>query len=317
MTEKQRISELLPPVATPAIPYAPEPQRDNILRGITFALGAFSLFAIMQACGKLLLEQHHVAEIVFYRNLFALIPLIIYITAFRKWDILKTRKPGAMAFRALIGSISLLFTFEAFKYLPMADTTVLFFVGILLTPAMAFFFLKEYVGPHRWAAIIAGLVGVIIMMRPSADMAMIGVLVALGAAVLHSMVNVTLRYLKSESPVSVTFYFILSGAAISAPFMPFIAKMPGGAEWILFSIVGVSGLVGQYLLTSAFRHAPASLVAMFSYTGLLWATGFDIVIWHYMPGVNVFAGAAIILAANIYIIHRERLAELRALGLKK
>lgn len=302
------IPQAFPPPQPPAAPL----QEDHIMRGIVCGLAAFSLFAVMQACGKMLLEKHHVAEIVFYRNIFALIPLILYIVGLRKWEILKTGKPGAVAFRTVLGAVSLLLTFQAFKYLPMADTTVLFFVGILLTPAMAFFFLKEHVGPHRWAAIVVGLVGVILMMRPSADMALIGVMVALGAGILHSMVNVTLRYLKSENPVSVTFYFILGGAAISAPFMPFVAVMPGQTEWILFSLVGISGVAGQYLLTSAYRHAPASLVAMFNYTGLLWATGFDILIWNYLPGLNVFAGAAIIIAANLYIIHRERLAELRA-----
>ncbi len=301
-----------PPAETPFDPPpAPAPHRDHIARGIALALAAYFLFAVMQACAKILAERHHVAEILFYRNLIALIPIVIYIIAFKKWNILKTGKPVAMVFRALIGSVSLLLTFATFQHLPMADATVILFAGIILTPAIAFFALKEHVGLHRWGAIILGLFGVILMMRPSSDMVLTGVVFAFSAAFLHAFVNVTLRYLKSESPLTIVFYFVFSGTVVPALFMPFIALTPEKGEWLLLLGVGISGLAAQTMLTLAFRMAPASLIAIFNYTGLLWATGMDIMIWNYMPGMNVFAGGAIILAANLYIIHRERLAAKR------
>lgn len=309
MTEKPDISQASHP-AIPEIPYVPAPERDNIMRGIVYGLLAYLLFGIMQACAKLLMEHHHPAEIAFYRNIVAIVPLIIYIAAFKKWDVLKTRKPIALLLRAVVGTIGLIITFAAFWYLPMAETTVILFAGIILTPAVAFFALGEHMGWRRWSAIIVGMLGVILMVRPSGDVALIGVIIAFVAACTHAFTNTMLRYLRSEDSLGVTFYFILSGIVIGGLFMPFVGKMPGPGEFPLLLGVGISAMLAQYFLTSAFRMAPTGLVAMLNYTGLIWATIFDVFIWDYVPGLSVFLGGIIILAANLYIIHRERVVAL-------
>lgn len=290
------------------IPPLPVPHEDRVMRGIVFALGAYFLFGLMQACAKILSEQHSVIEIAFYRNLIALVPLILYIISTGRYAILKTGKPKALLFRVMLGTIGLIVTFAAVKYLPMADATVIFFTGVLLTPAVAFFVLKEYIGPHRWAAIIIGLAGVILMVRPTGEAAMLGVIIAFTAASMHAVINVSLRYLKTESSLTVTFYFVLCGTVVPGLMMPFVAHTPGMDELWLFLAVGIAGGVAQYFLTSAFRMAPATLVAMFNYTGLIWATLFDIALWQDVPDITVFAGGAIIIASQAYIVHRERLA---------
>ncbi|HQX26345.1 MAG TPA: DMT family transporter [Alphaproteobacteria bacterium] len=312
MSEKSGIPQPIPQAYPPPVPPPPMVERDNIMRGIAYGLAAYLLFGIMQACAKLLMENHNPAEIAFYRNIVAIVPLIIYIAAFKKWHVLKTRKPVALLLRAVVGTIGLIITFAAFQYLPMAETTVILFAGIILTPAVAYFALNEHMGWRRWSAIGIGMVGVILMVRPSGDVALIGVLIAFAAACTHAFTNTMLRYLRSENSLGVTFYFILSGIFIGGLFMPFVGKIPGPDEFLLFLGVGVSAMLAQYLLTSAFRLAPTSLVAMLNYTGLIWATIFDVVIWNYVPGLSVFVGGFIILAANLYIIHRERLAELRS-----
>ncbi len=301
----------IPQAYPPTAPTPSAPHEDHIMRGIGYGLAAYLLFGIMQACAKLLMENHHPAEIAFYRNIVAIVPLIIYIAAFKKWHVLKTRKPVALLLRAVVGTIGLIITFAAFQYLPMAETTVILFAGIILTPAVAYFALGEHMGWRRWSAIGIGMLGVILMVRPSGDIALVGVLIAFAAACTHAFTNTMLRYLKSEDSLGVTFYFILSGIVIGGLFMPFVAKMPGPDELLLFLGVGISAMLAQYLLTSAFRMAPTSLVAMLNYTGLIWATIFDVVIWNYVPGLSVFIGGFIILAANLYIIHRERVVEMR------
>ncbi len=296
----------------PVIAPPPAVHQDRILHGIAFALAAYFLFGVMQAGAKLLSETHHVAEIAFYRNLIAFVPLMIYIAVTRRWHTLTTRKPKMLAFRAIFGTLSLMITFATFHYLPMAEATVLLFTAIILTPAMAYFMLGEHIGWHRWSAIILGLLGVIIMVRPSPDVPLFGIALGLFTALLHATVNVTLRYLKTESSFAITFYFIFCGILIPALAMPFVATALAPGEWLLFLLVGISGGLGQYCLTSAFRMAPAALTAMFNYTGLLWATLFDIAIWQNIPSWTVFAGGAVILAANLYIIHREKLQARRA-----
>ncbi len=283
------------------------------MRGILFAVIAYFMFSVMQAGAKILSEKHHVLEIAFYRNLLPFIPIIAYIAVRNKWSLLKTSKPKMMLFRAVFGTLGLIITFVTFDYLPMAEATVILFTSIILTPAVAFFALGERIGIHRWSAIMIGLLGVILMVRPSVDVPLTGVFVAFFTAAVWSIINTTLRYLKTESSITVLFYFILGGVIIPGLAMPFVARALEWHELPVFLLVGISGGLGQYFLTSAFRMAPTSLVSMFNYTGLLWATLFDIAIWNHIPTINVFIGGGIILAANLYIVHRERMAEQKKL----
>lgn len=303
MTQKPTIPQAYPP------PQPPPVHEDRIMRGIIFALGAYFMFGIMQAGAKLLTENHSVVEVAFYRNLVAFVPLALYFTVAKQWHVLKTRKPKMVIFRGIFGTLSLMITFLTFHYLPLATATVLLFTATIITPGLAFFILKEHIGWRRWSAIIIGLAGVVLMVGPSGEAPLFGVALAMVTAFSWATVNITLRYLKTEKPLAVTFSFIVCGILIPGVAMPFVATTPAPDEWLLFLAVGLSGGLGQFLLTSAFSNAPASLVAMFNYTGLLWATMFDVLIWHFIPGMPVFVGGAIILAANLYIIHRERVAE--------
>ena len=282
--------------------------KDNIFKGIALAISAFFLFAIMSAAAKILSETHHVAEIAFYRNAIFFVPFLLYVLWQKNPDILKTKKPKAVAFRAIIGAFSLIITYGAFAYLPMADTTVLLFTSTLLTPVLVHFFLKEHIGIYRWSAIFIGLCGVVVMAGPTGDINQLGLVLALTAATLHAMMFNTLRYLKTESSITVTFYFILAGFLIPGIlFMPFVAApIQSINEALLFILIGASGGIAQILLASAHRFAPASTIAPFNYTGLIWATLFDITIWAKLPGWPVIVGGAIIIASNLFIIYRER-----------
>ncbi len=283
----------------------PRPHQDQIILGVIHGLLAFFLLALMSVCAKLLSENHHVIEIAFYRNVIAFIPLMIYIAATRKTHLLKTTKPVAMFFRVLVGTAGLIITFAAFKHLPLSDATVIFFTATLLAPALSFFILKEHVGLYRWAAIIIGFFGVILMAAPSGEAKALGIAIAFAAAFMHALIHLFLRHLKTESPLTVTFYFFLGGFLIPAIFMPFIARAPEPDEWLLFLGVGVFGGVAQYYLTSSFSKGPIAIIAPLNYTGLIWATGFDILIWSYIPGWPVFLGGTIIIGSNLFIIYRE------------
>lgn len=285
-----------------------KPHQDRVLKGMISATIAFFLLAVMNAMVKLLGLNHHVAEIAFYRNLIPMIGIIAYILLSRKKHLFHTARPGAVLLRVLFGTTGLFLTFSAVKALPMADATVLFFASTLLIPVLSFFLLKEHIGPHRWAAIIIGLSGVILMARPTGEVMAYGVMLALGAAFFHAVIQIFLRHLKTEDSLTVTFYFMLGGTIIAGIFMPWVATTPTLHEWLLFLGVGISGGLAQYFLTSSFRLAPASVVAPFNYTGLIWASLFDIIIWHHVPGWSVFAGGGIIIVSKLYIIHRERLA---------
>ncbi|NCT41060.1 MAG: DMT family transporter [Alphaproteobacteria bacterium] len=284
-----------------------KPHHENLLKGVGLALTAFFLFSVMSAAAKFLSDTHHVAEIAFYRNAIFLLPLLFYIRSKKNKNLFKTDKPKAVAFRAIVGSISLIVTYSAFAELPMADATVLLFASSIITPVIVHFALKEHIGIYRCVAILIGLSGVFLMAAPTGAVNPIGVVFALSAATMHAMMYSTLRYLKTEDSLTVTFYFILAGVLIPGIFfMPFVAApILNPLELGLFLALGVSGGCAQLCLANAHRHAPASLIAPLNYTGLIWATGFDIIIWKTIPGWPVFIGGGIIIASSLFIIYRE------------
>lgn len=271
------------------------------------AVGAFFMFTVMNMFAKLLSANHSVIEIAFYRNLIACIPFLIMIFAFGRREILIIRsKPSLVAIRAMIGTLSLITTFYAYSLMPMADTTALLFTASLFIPVLGVIFLKESVGPYRWAAVAMGFIGVVIMAHPSGEVYTFGILVALFAALLHATLQIILRYLgRFESPETISFYFFVIGVFLTALPLPFIAVRPTLAEVPLLVGIGLSGAAAQWLLSYAFRNAKVAVVTVFNYSSIVWATLFGWMIWNEWPLPTVIMGAAIVIASNILMIWRE------------
>jgi len=206
----------------------------------------------------------------------------------------------------VLGAVSLVTTFAAFSLMPMAETTVLLFTASLFIPVLGVFFLGERVGPWRWAAVFIGFAGVVVMSQPGGSVHLLGVTVALAAALMHATLQIVLRYLgRYESPETVTFYFMVIGTLVTALPLPFVAVTPTLAEVPLLFGVGLSGALAQWLLSVAFRNAPAAIVTVFNYSGIVWATAFGWLIWNDWPLPTVLAGASIVIASNALIIWRE------------
>ncbi len=281
--------------------------QEHVVLGMAAAAGAYFMFTVMYVFAKLLSVNHSVIEIAFYRNLIACMPFLILIFGFGRRDILVIHsKPTVVGLRAVFGSISLMTTFAAFSLMPMADTTVLLFTASLFIPILGVFFLGERVGPYRWAAVIIGFTGVIIMVQPTGDVYTLGIAVAMLAACMHAALQVVLRYLgRFERPLTVTFYFVVIGTLVTALPLPFVAVRPTMAEIPLFFGVGLSGAAAQWLLSTAFRHAPAAIVTVFNYSGIVWATLFGWMIWNEWPLPAVLAGAVVVIASNLLMIWRE------------
>lgn len=286
---------------------SPRAHTERVVLGMAAAMGAFFMFTVMNMFAKMLAVNHSVIEIAFYRNLIACIPFLIMIFVFGRREILVIRtKPSLVGIRAVIGTISLVTTFAAYSLMPMADTTALLFTASLFIPVLGVIFLKESVGPYRWAAVAIGFIGVVIMSHPSGEVYTLGILVALFAALLHATLQIILRYLSSfESPETISFYFFVIGVFLTALPLPFIAVKPTMAEVPLLIGVGLSGAGAQWLLSIAFRNARAAIVTVFNYSSIVWATLFGWMIWNEWPLPAVMAGGAIVIASNILMIWRE------------
>ncbi len=287
---------------------SPHAHTDRPILGMSCAVAAFFMFAVMNVFAKLLSENHHVVEIGFYRNVIALMPMLFIVYAMGRRDMLVIKSsPKKIIARSVIGTISLVATFGAFSLLPMADATAFLFTSSLLVPILGFFILKEYVGPYRWGAILVGFAGVLYMLQPTGDVNMTGAAVALSAATMHAALQTILRSLgKTESPETVTFYFVFIGTFVSLIPMPLVFSMPSWQEVPYIICLGLTGVIAQFLLSIAYKYAQASIVTVFNYSGIIWATLFGWAIWNEWPTTTILTGGVIVIASNVFILYREQ-----------
>jgi len=226
--DKPGVSEVAPQKA-PA-------HRDRIALGMAAAVASFFLLNTMNVFAKLLSPAHSVIEVAFYRNAIAAAPFAVWIFLLGRRDLLKINsRLDAIVLRSVFGTVSLIATFKAFNFLPMADAQALFFTSSLFLPVMGWLFLKERVGQYRWSAVLIGFLGMLVIVRPTGDVNMTGITFAVSAALLHASLGTLLRVLgRTERPETVTFYFLVIGTAMTGLAMPFVGTIPHWNEAPLF-----------------------------------------------------------------------------------
>jgi drug/metabolite transporter (DMT)-like permease len=196
----------------------------------------------------------------------------------------------------------------ALRTLPLSTAYSIFFVAPLLITALSVPFLGERVGPRRWTAIAIGLVGVLVVLRPTGEglMSVAGVAVlvaALGYAVSAITVRVLARTDSTQAMVVWLMLLMALGAGLLA--WPDWQPIRMGDAWVIAGI-GVGGALGQYAITEAFRLGEASLIAPLEYTALVWGVALDLALWGVLPDAITWVGAAIIVASGLYLLRRER-----------
>jgi drug/metabolite transporter (DMT)-like permease len=277
---------------------------------MTFRLFAMIALSVMFALVKWASERGvHIVETVFYRQLFALPVALVWMIIGPGLSSLKTQRLGVHASRTLVGTFGMCLNFLSVMLLPLAEATAFGFSVPIFATILSAIFLHEKVGRHRWAAVILGFIGVLIIAQPSADMNIshLGMVVAIAAALNTSFVSILLRQLgRTEAPTTTVFYFSALSLPLLAMLMPFFANAHDRETWIILIIMGVSGGIGQMLMTSALRWGPISLVLPMDYSTLIWSTLIGWVIWHNWPGPGTWAGAALIIGSGLYIALRER-----------
>lgn len=291
-----------------AVPSSPRFVRtDNTPLGIVMMLTSVFLFSILNVLVKITTETFPVNEVTFFRNAFALIPVVMAVAMQGGVATLRTERPQGHLWRATIGLTSMSLMFWSFDLLPLADATALNFTAPLFLTALSVPFLGERVGLHRWSAVAVGFVGMLVMLRPGSDMLELGALVALSAAFCQSFAMIAIRQLsRTESPNTIVFYFTLITTVLCALTLPFSWVTPAG--WWDFALLAACGLTGgtaQLFLTRAYALAPAAVVAPFTYASLLFAAAFGWLLWGDLPDTLTVAGALIVACSGLYILHRE------------
>ncbi len=220
---------------------------------------------------------------------------------------IRTRRPRAHLFRAVIGVGSLAMIFQGLILLPIADAVTIGFSAPAFATLLSALLLGEQVGRYRWLAVALGFLGVLIVTRPGgADLPAAGILFALLGAIGNGAVTVTIRQLgTSERPAVIAFWFLVAALAVGAIGMAFVATAHAPLTWALLVFAGVIGAGAQLLLTESLHRAPVSVVVPFDYVHIVWAALLGWLIWATVPGINTVIGAALIIASGLFTAWRE------------
>ena len=269
------------------------------------AVGSFSL---MDAGLKSLSSSYPPLQIASLRALATLPLVLIWIAVTTGYRNILHVRFGLHALRALIGIVMLASFVYGVHQLPLSEAYSIFFIAPLLITAFAALILGERIEWQRWVAIVVGLCGVLIVLRPTGTgMVSLAALAIVICAVGYALSAILVRILgRTDSTQSMVFWLMLMmgvGAGLLA--LPQWRSIQP-QHWIVIAGVALSGGLGQWAITEAFRIGEASFIAPFEYSALAWGLALDWILWRSVPGPRAFIGAAIIIASGLYLIRHER-----------
>ncbi len=277
------------------------------LRSIYAMLLAVAMFSLMDTAMKLLAAHYPAMQVAALRGL-ASLPLVLAYVGWRGayGAMFKVRWP-LHVLRGVLGVAMLsLFAF-GLKNLSLAEAYSIFFIAPALITALSVLFLKESVDAARWIAIGVGLVGVVVVLRPTgAGMLTMGGLAILCAAACYAISAIVGRILgRTDSSEHMVLWLMLmmsaGASALAAPgWLPV-----RGSDLLLLSALAVTGFIGQLAITEAFSKGEASSIAPLEYTALAWGVGLDWLLWSALPDRYTLIGAAIIIGSGVYLVRHE------------
>ncbi|MBA4750090.1 MAG: DMT family transporter [Alphaproteobacteria bacterium] len=275
-------------------------------QAVLLMMVAIGFYALQDVCVKSLPPSIHVVEILFWRSVFAIPMVILFVKTEshpRPWH---TKKPLHHLIRALFASLATLFFITSFRQMPLGDAYALTFSAPLFMALLGAYFLRENPPKHRWHAVFIGFIGVWVICEPSLDQPHL-YLIPLAGGLFHGLSQLTLRSLNQEDSTSMIVAVLLGTSLfLCAPVMFQHSWDYTTQEMTLFVGIGVLGGIAQWLMTHAFRRASLTFLAPFDYVALLWGIGFDFALWHHKPSSYLIGGALLILGANFYLLWQER-----------
>lgn len=286
----------------------------NVFLGIALQLGATFAFTMMGALVRFIGERVPLGEQIFARSFFALIPLVAMLVWRKELaSSVRTKNPFGHVRRGLTGVTAMVCMFAALARLPLVDVTAIGFATPLINVALAAVFLGEKVRAFRWSAVAVGFIGVIVMLSPHLfgverqETGAAGALFAITGAFLTAAAMTQVRHMSTtESTAALVFSFSLISTLASLATIPWGWIKPSPVDSLVLFLTGIVGGMAQIMITESYRHAGASTVAPFSYTSMVWSIAIGFVFFGEVPVPVVLFGAALVIAAGLFVIFRER-----------
>jgi drug/metabolite transporter (DMT)-like permease len=273
-------------------------------------LSSVVLLSCLAACVKYLGDGVPTGQIIFVRGVISMVVLGSIAWHFHGFKILRTDRLRSHAVRSLAGTASMFCWFTALTMIPLADFTAISFTAPMFLTLLAMLLLGERIHAYRWTALIIGFAGMLITIGPHLTLgeSLLGVLVALGAAVFSALAIATLRSMSGsggEHPLAITFYFSLTTVICSALTAFGGWPMPTANQWLFIVVSALFGVFGQLLMTMSYRYAEASTLAPLDYTNLLLAVALGYYFFAEVPHWSMWIGAPLVIAAGLIILWRE------------
>ncbi len=299
---------------------------DHPIIGISALVAGLFLFSLQDVVIKYFSSEYSVLQIVIIRGLVAvaMVGLAVFCLLGPRGFVI--RQPAMIISKGLLAFLSYLTYYMAIASLPLADVVAITFSAPIIVTVMSALLLKEHVGPRRWLAVVFGFIGVLLIIGPAGKIANVAVSFAAIAALTYALSSVIARFLgPDDKPLTVTFYFsaahLLGGVIVSLlvaalggepgsehPSLAFLLRpwsTENSIDLGIMAALGINAALGFYFLNKAYLSAPASKVAPFEYTYILWAALFGYLFWSEVPASNVVIGILLLVCSNLYILNRE------------
>ncbi|MCA0302509.1 MAG: DMT family transporter [Proteobacteria bacterium] len=280
--------------------------KNNAL-GALLTMLAMLCFAGMDSIAKFLVADYPVGQMMWIRYILVFLFACFIVRRQGVRAALRTRQPGLQVIRSLVAVIESAIFVLAFRYLPLADTHAVAATSPLIVIALGVLFLGEKAGPARWLAVVAGFLGVLLIVRPGFRALDWPVLLPLVGAVLWAGYQVLTRLAaRQDSPDTSLLWSALVALIATTLVGPIGWQWPSATAWVLMIVIALVGAVAHYALIKALDYAEAGAVQPYSYTLLVWATVFGFVVFGDWPDGWTIAGALVVVASGIFTWHHDR-----------
>lgn len=264
------------------------------------------MFSLNDVLGKWLVSTYSVGQILLIRSVAALIvlaPFIIRVgwTAFRA-----APQPFLQTLRVVFSTLEVACFYWAVSELPLANVMAYYLAAPIFVTALSAVILKEAVGPLRWAAVLLGFLGVVVVLQPSAATLTLASLVAIAGSIIFAGLMIATRHLRGTSSTVLVSTQIVGALIFGAFTAPFSWVQPTAADVGLMALLGAIALAAMLLVNRSLRLAPASVVVPYQYTVIIWAVLFGYWFFGDRPQLHMLAGAAIIIGSGFLIFLREQ-----------
>jgi drug/metabolite transporter (DMT)-like permease len=276
--------------------------------GIGLMVLAILLFTLMDTIGKDLTARYPVPQVVWARYFFQFALMLLLIPRVGMVELVRTARPGTQVIRGLLLAASTMCLIGAISFVPLADAYTITFTAPLLVTVFSIPLLGERVGWRRWSAVLAGFAGVLIVIRPGFGVThwalALPLITALGFA-LYQILTRKVSAVPGESSLAMLFYLACVGTLVMTVVVPFFWRPVAPLDWLAMTAMGALGGVGHLILIRALTIAPASLLAPFVYTQIVWALVLGYLMFGDVPDRWMLLGCAVIVASGLFVFYRE------------